>query len=62
MSSQKRLGHQQGLQGYSGEDCTALIKIIKGILPREAMSGNVSTNVNQITPSRTTECHPTLGH
>ena len=26
-------GRQRGSQGYSGEDCTALVEIVKGILP-----------------------------
>ncbi|KNZ55971.1 hypothetical protein VP01_252g3 [Puccinia sorghi] len=32
-SPQKRPGRQRGSQGYSGEDCTSLVEIIKGILP-----------------------------
>ena len=35
-SPQKRPGRQRGSQGYSGEDCTALVEIIKGILPLES--------------------------
>ena len=30
---QKRPRHQPGLQDYSREDCTALVEIIKGLLP-----------------------------